>query len=163
MTGGVHEPLRGSARVQVLVGTAKHRLRLYDVRAHRRPALDLEFGDTRITSLATEPDGERSLCYNICCAHCYCATSRVSVVCSLFQSCANKHAGLRAWAGDTSGNIGVLDLRAARLAGSLKGLTGSSRGLACHEAKPLLAVVSLDRFLRFYDTQVRTRVCLPQS
>lgn len=68
--------------------------------------------------------------------------------------------GLRAWAGDASGNIGVLDLRAARLSGSLKGLTGGARGLACHEAKPLLAVVSLDRFLRFYDTQVRTHVCL---
>lgn len=82
------------------------------------------------------------------------------MVCSLSRAVPAGVTGLRAWAGDASGNIGVLDLRAARLSGSLKGLTGSSRGLACHEAKPILAVVSLDRFLRLYDTQVRTHVCL---
>ena len=79
------------------------------------------------------------------------------MVCSLSGAVPAGVTGLRAWAGDASGNIGVLDLRAARLSGSVKGLTGSSRGLACHEAKPLLAVVSLDRFLRLYDTQVRIR------
>ncbi|KAK9845794.1 hypothetical protein WJX81_002564 [Elliptochloris bilobata] len=111
--------LPGPDSSQVIVGTGKHRLRLYDVRAQRRPALDVDFGASRITSLAVEPDG------------------------------------LRAWAGDASGNVGVLDLRAARLAGALKGLTGSSRALACHSALPVLAIVSLDRFLRFYDTQSR--------
>ncbi len=51
----------------------------------------------------------------------------------------------------------ALDLRAARLAGGLKGLTGGVRALACHPALPVLAVVSLDRFLRLYDTQARRR------
>lgn len=62
------------AGMQVLVGTGKHRLRLYDIRAHRRPALDLDFGTSRIVSLAVDPSGEfwlsstskkatRSLCH----------------------------------------------------------------------------------------------------
>ena len=158
MAAGLDEELMGIAHAQVLVGTAKHRLRLYDVRAHRRPALDLEFGASRITSLAVEPEGDCLFC-KVCCAHCRWFTAKLSMGCSLSRAPAGV-TGLRAWAADASGNIGVLDLRAARLSGSLKGLTGGSRGLACHEAKPLLAVVSLDRFLRFYDTQVRMHVCL---
>lgn len=59
------------------------------------------------------------------------------------------------WAGDASGSVEVLDLQAARLAGAAKGLTGSARSLACHSVLPVLAVVSLDRFLRVYDTQAR--------
>ena len=50
------------ARGQVLVGTGKHRLRLYDVRAQRRPALDVEFGSARVTALAVEPSGARAPC-----------------------------------------------------------------------------------------------------
>ncbi len=65
--------------------------------------------------------------------------------------------GLRAWAGDSSGLVEALDLRAARLAGGIKGLTGGVRALACHPALPVLAAVSLDRFLRLYDTQARGR------
>lgn len=43
---------------QVLLGTAKHKLRLYDVRHGRRPVLDISFGEARITALAPESDGE---------------------------------------------------------------------------------------------------------
>lgn len=56
----------------------------------------------------------------------------------------------------------MLDLRAARLAGAVKGLTGSARALACHPTLPVLAVVSLDRFLRIYDTEARPPVCTSQ-
>jgi hypothetical protein len=60
------------------------------------------------------------------------------------------------WAGDSSGLVEALDLRAARLAGGLKGLTGGVRALACHPTLPVLAAVSLNRFLRLYDTQARS-------
>jgi len=49
-----------AARGQVLVGTGKHRLRLYDVRPQRRPALDVEFGSARVTALAVDPSGARA-------------------------------------------------------------------------------------------------------
>ncbi|GAB4816703.1 hypothetical protein N2152v2_003749 [Parachlorella kessleri] len=48
----------GSGNV-LLVGTGYHKLRLYDVRAGKRPQAELAFGDARITALAPEPDGLR--------------------------------------------------------------------------------------------------------
>lgn len=68
MAAGQDKVLMGFAHVQVLVGTAKHRLRLYDVRAHRRAALDLEFGASRTVSLAVEPEGDCLIC-KFCCAY----------------------------------------------------------------------------------------------
>ncbi len=47
--------------VQVLAGTAKHKVRLYDIRHGRRPVLDISFGDTRITALAPEANGVLSI------------------------------------------------------------------------------------------------------
>ena len=92
---------RPCAHVQVLVGTAKHRLRLYDVRAHRRPALDLEFGTSRVTSLAVEPDGECLLC-KVLCPHCKQSVAQMSMVCALFRAASgcNRVAGVgwrRVW------------------------------------------------------------------
>ena len=51
--------------MQVLVGTGKSKLRLYDTKHGRRPVLDLTFGEARITSLAAEPNGEPGS-LNIC-------------------------------------------------------------------------------------------------
>ncbi|BDA43611.1 probable WD repeat-containing protein 74 at C-terminar half [Coccomyxa sp. Obi] len=51
--------LPGSDNSKVLVGTGKSKLRLYDIKHGRRPVLDLTFGQSRITSLAAEPDGNR--------------------------------------------------------------------------------------------------------
>ncbi|CAL8468436.1 g7976 [Coccomyxa elongata] len=51
--------LPGSDNSKVLVGTGKSKLRLYDTKHGRRPVLDLTFGQSRITSLAAEPDGNR--------------------------------------------------------------------------------------------------------
>ena len=45
------------APLQVVAGTSKHKVRLYDARHGRRPALDISFGETRITALAPEADG----------------------------------------------------------------------------------------------------------
>lgn len=45
----------------ILVGTGEHKLRLYDTR-QRRPALQVEFGDTLVTALAPEPSGEQMGC-----------------------------------------------------------------------------------------------------
>ena len=86
-----------------------------------------------------------------------------SFILSKSSSCASPPTGQRAWAGDTSGAVEVLDLRAARLAGAVKGLTGSARALSCHPTLPVLAVVSLDRFLRIYDTEARPPVCTSQQ
>ena len=44
----------GSGNV-LLVGTGYHKLRLYDVRAGKRPQAELAFGEARITALAPEP------------------------------------------------------------------------------------------------------------
>ena len=46
----------GSGNV-LLVGTGYHKLRLYDVRAGKRPQAELAFGEARITALAPEPYG----------------------------------------------------------------------------------------------------------
>ncbi|KAG2437913.1 hypothetical protein HXX76_005529 [Chlamydomonas incerta] len=44
---------------QVLVGTAKHKLWLYDTRAGRKPQAELVWGEGRITTLQPQPDGSR--------------------------------------------------------------------------------------------------------
>lgn len=43
---------------QVLTGTAKHKLLLYDVKHGRRPVLDISFGEARICALAAEGCGK---------------------------------------------------------------------------------------------------------
>lgn len=42
---------------RVIVGTAYHKLRLYDIKS-RRPALEMEFGEARITAVAPERNGK---------------------------------------------------------------------------------------------------------
>ena len=51
--------------MQVLAGTAKHTLRLYDVKHGRRPVLDIGFGEARITALASAADGVTSACPSV--------------------------------------------------------------------------------------------------
>ena len=41
----------------VAVGTAYHKLRIYDVKS-RRPALDMQFGEAKITALAAQSNGK---------------------------------------------------------------------------------------------------------
>ena len=48
--------LPGSSSQRLVVGTAYHKLRLYDVKS-RRPTLDLEFGEAKITAVAPQQDG----------------------------------------------------------------------------------------------------------
>ncbi len=48
--------LPGSDGQKVVVGTAYHKLRLYDVKS-RRPALDIEFGEAKVTALAAQTNG----------------------------------------------------------------------------------------------------------
>ena len=52
--------LPGSQGQRAVVGTAYHKLRLYDVKS-RRPALDMEVGEAKITALAPQLDGESQL------------------------------------------------------------------------------------------------------
>lgn len=41
----------------VLVGTADHEIRLYDTRAHKGPVMAMRFGESRVTNVASQPDG----------------------------------------------------------------------------------------------------------
>ncbi|KAA6423488.1 MAG: hypothetical protein FRX49_06548 [Trebouxia sp. A1-2] len=48
--------LPGSDGQKVVLGTAYHKLRLYDVKS-RRPALDIDFGEAKVTALAAQTNG----------------------------------------------------------------------------------------------------------
>ncbi len=48
----------GPPPLRLLAGTAKHKLWLYDLAAGKRPQLEVAWGETRVTALAPEPDGE---------------------------------------------------------------------------------------------------------
>ncbi|MEW5300156.1 MAG: hypothetical protein WDW36_003107 [Sanguina aurantia] len=56
------EPLTDARRV--LVGTAKHKLWLYDTAAGKRPQLEVSWGECRITSVVAELDGSRAWASN---------------------------------------------------------------------------------------------------
>ncbi|GFR50564.1 hypothetical protein Agub_g12838 [Astrephomene gubernaculifera] len=49
----------GQGDQQILVGTAKHKLWLYDMRAGRKPQAEVVWGEGRITALLPQPDGQR--------------------------------------------------------------------------------------------------------
>lgn len=49
----------GSGGKKIIVGTGHHKLRMYDTTVGKRPQLDIPFGETRITALALESDGQR--------------------------------------------------------------------------------------------------------
>ena len=53
--------LPGSHGHRLVVGTAYHKLRLYDLKS-KRPGLDLEFGEAKITAIAPQRDGEWRQC-----------------------------------------------------------------------------------------------------
>ena len=55
---GPPEGADGPPPLKVLAGTAQHKLWLYDLKAGRRPQMDLAWGEAKITALAPEPDGE---------------------------------------------------------------------------------------------------------
>lgn len=52
----------GAAGQQVLVGTVEHKLWLYDMRAGKRPQMDLAWGESRVTAFAPEADGGCCTC-----------------------------------------------------------------------------------------------------
>lgn len=56
--------LPGSDGQKVAVGTAYHKLRIYDVKS-KRPALDMQFGESKVTALAPQSNGQQFL---LCCA-----------------------------------------------------------------------------------------------
>lgn len=68
------------------------------------------------------------------------------------------YAGERVWVANAAGQVEMLDLQAGKMAGAVKGATGSVRALALHPTEPLLASVGLDRFLRVYSTATRKQL-----
>ena len=91
----------------------------------------------------TQPDMAR-------CHRCLDASSSQADVCS--------YAGERVWVATAAGQIEVLDIRAGRMSGALKGSTGSVRALDLHPTEPLIASVGLDRHLRLHNTATRKQV-----
>ena len=67
-------------------------------------------------------------------------------------------AGNRAWIANAAGQMEVLDLRAGKMAGALKGSTGSVRCLALHPSEALIASAGLDRHVRLHSTATRKQV-----
>ena len=67
-------------------------------------------------------------------------------------------AGSRAWIANAAGQMEVLDLKAGKMAGALKGPTGSVRCLALHATEPLIASAGLDRHVRIHSTATRKQV-----
>lgn len=68
--------LPGSDGQKIVVGTAYHKLRIYDVKS-KRPAVDMQFGEAKVTALAPQSDGE-SLCFARVGA--FCQLSRIMLI-----------------------------------------------------------------------------------
>ena len=56
--------LPGSNGQKIAVGTAYHKLRIYDVKS-KRPALDMQFGEAKITALAPQSNGQYLCCFAV--------------------------------------------------------------------------------------------------
>jgi len=120
-------------RQHVLVGTHKHKVRLYDPAAGKRPQMDLSFGETRITAIAPEPGSD----------------------------------GNRCWVATGMGQLEVLDMRAGKFMGAIRGIAGSIRGLKVSKVSSIISSddedsdrnvivsVGLDRWLRVHDCSTR--------
>ena len=77
--------LPGSDGQKVVVGTAYHKLRVYDVKS-KRPALDMQFGEAKVTALAPQSNGQQLL---LCCA------AVAACVLQLMWALAKNHCGVR--------------------------------------------------------------------
>ena len=61
----------------------------------------------------------------------------------------------QAYLGNGRGDLACLDMRSGKGLGKFRGLTGSCRNICIHPTEPLLASVSLDRYLRVHDIKTR--------
>lgn len=50
---------------RIAVGTAYHKLRIYDIKS-KRPALDMKFGEAKITALAPQSNGKQVSALCLC-------------------------------------------------------------------------------------------------
>lgn len=50
--------LVGDEGCRVAVGTGYHKVRVYDVKAQRRPVMEVSFGESRVTALTPDLDGD---------------------------------------------------------------------------------------------------------
>ena len=119
----------------LLAGTAGHALRLYDLRARRRPQFESHFGDTfRVTCLEPEADGVGGAVW-----------------------CANGGGQLAIF--DLRQRQTMDTVRAAT--GAIKGLARVPPALSPSVAhgRPALLAVGLDRFLRVVDCRTRKQRC----
>jgi hypothetical protein len=153
----------------VVVGNAAHKVLLYDTAAGRRPQMEVAWREARITALAAEDAGKEGG-----------TPGRVGALMEDRLLLAVEHlpcpepevrrlptpppprpgpAGKRVWAANGMGHVEALDLRAGRMAGTLKGAGGSVRGLALHPGgEPLIASAGLDRFVRVHSTGSRANL-----
>lgn len=58
-------------------------------------------------------------------------------------------------AGNTKGNMALIDLRKKAMVHIYKGCAGSIRSILCHPTEPIIASCGLDRFLRIHEFHSR--------
>ncbi|EKX47431.1 hypothetical protein GUITHDRAFT_106874 [Guillardia theta CCMP2712] len=124
---------------KLVICTAYGQIRLYDIRAQRRPVIN--------ASCSPEPDqvrlnaGTRFTCMAL-------SPDESYVV-----------------AGDALGGLRKIDLKQGKVCGKFKHIAGSVRAVDFHPSLPLVAAASLDRFVRVYDantTMMTSRIYAKQ-
>ncbi|KAF5835052.1 hypothetical protein DUNSADRAFT_7996 [Dunaliella salina] len=115
----------------VVVGTIKHKLWMYDLRAGKRPQVEMEWGDARVTALVADPDGQRVWAAN--------GLGRIEGV----------DMRARAMRGCLKGPAGSIRALALHPRPSPSCPSASSSLL---DGPPLMASAGLDRFLRVHST-----------
>lgn len=111
---------------KIAICTAYGEVRLYDIRAQRRPVVD-----SRVTEVSDQvrlEDGRRLTCISIAPDNpTWCVV------------------------GDAMGGVRKVDLRTGNVFGKFKYITGSVRAVSLHDSQPFMATASLDRYMRVYD------------
>ncbi|QDZ20443.1 WD40 repeat domain-containing protein [Chloropicon primus] len=122
----------------ILCGTANHQLRLYDWRVKRRPVMELEWGENRITCLCLDDPGVPEKVW-----------------------CANAIGQIRLLDLKMNYSMTTSPAEGMSMAGSLKGSLGCVKSLQRppDASKPLLLSCGLDRFVRVFDLRKRKQVC----
>eukprot|EP00288_Rhodomonas_lens_P002631 CAMPEP_0177720652 /NCGR_PEP_ID=MMETSP0484_2-20121128/16731_1 /TAXON_ID=354590 /ORGANISM="Rhodomonas lens, Strain RHODO" /LENGTH=426 /DNA_ID=CAMNT_0019232911 /DNA_START=27 /DNA_END=1308 /DNA_ORIENTATION=- len=110
---------------KIAICTAYGQVRVYDVRAQRRPVMDTKISED--SEQIRLMDGTRLTCLDV------------------------HSSGTWAAVGDALGGLTKVDLRTGNIFGKFKNISGSVRAVQFHRTENVLACASLDRFVRVYE------------